>query len=73
MTGPPTGFSHPRCYGQVLGDCSRDISREHWISEAVQKAIAELGKPLISEGMPWLHGVPLSHGINEQSPVPASQ
>lgn len=32
-------FSHPRCYAKSLGDCSQDISREHYISQSVLGAM----------------------------------
>lgn len=47
----PTGFAHERCYLNVTGDCSREISREHYISEAVLK---KLGEIIAISGTHWI-------------------
>jgi hypothetical protein len=49
--GQPTGFSHPRCYLRDTCDCSKQYSREHYISKSVLK---QLGAPLLLSGTPWL-------------------
>jgi hypothetical protein len=38
--GPVTGFSHPRCYAGLTNDCSHQLSREHAISHAVLRELA---------------------------------
>jgi len=50
--GVATGYSHPKCYLHLCNDCSTDISREHYMSEAV---LSQLGKMLSVTGMPWLN------------------
>jgi hypothetical protein len=53
-TSPPgakTGHSNPNCYLRAAGDCSDDISREHYISRDV---LAELGPTITIHGLPWL-------------------
>ena len=50
--GPPTGFSHPSCYLRDTCDCSKQISREHYISKSV---IEQLCAALRVSGTPWLH------------------
>ena len=30
-----TGYSHPGCYAKALNDCSRRLTREHYISKAI--------------------------------------
>lgn len=35
--GPPTGFSHPRCFARPLRDCCDELTREHFVSQAVLK------------------------------------
>jgi hypothetical protein len=46
LTGPVTGYAHLRCFARASNDCDRSITREHWVSHAVQREIAELGRPL---------------------------
>jgi hypothetical protein len=48
---PKTGYSHPRCYLSATGDCDQEISREHYLSEAV---LSEIGPMIDVAGMPWL-------------------
>jgi hypothetical protein len=48
---PVTGFSHSRCYLGGTGDCSDQISREHYISRSV---LQQLGSVLRLNGAPWL-------------------
>src|SRR4051812_16050975 len=50
---PQTGHSHPSCYARSLMDCSKSISREHYVSEGVLKLLAE-EKTLAASGFPWL-------------------
>ena len=59
--GPPTGYSHARCYLRDTFDCSERLSREHYVSEAV---LVQLGKTLRVSGMPWQQpGETLDAGI----------
>lgn len=46
--GAVTGFAHPRCYLAPSANCSRELSREHYITRAL---IARPG--LKVRGMPW--------------------
>ena len=47
-TPPATGYAHPRCYLNRSCDCSRTISREHYISRGL------ISRPgLKVRGMPW--------------------
>ena len=45
-------YGHPQCYAKCLGDCSRSISREHYVSESILNRISTTGGLLVS-GMPW--------------------
>lgn len=47
----PTGISNPRCYASPLCDCSKKISREHYISKVVMDA---LGDVHVVSGASWL-------------------
>jgi hypothetical protein len=49
--GQPNRFSHPRCYLRDTCDCSKEDSREHYMSESV---IKQLGPVIHVSGMPWL-------------------
>jgi hypothetical protein len=37
-----TGYSHPDCYAKALTDCSRDLSREHYVSESILKLLGDV-------------------------------
>jgi hypothetical protein len=50
---PATGFSHPDCYASPLRDCSKNISKEHYISNVVLDILSQNGKLQVS-GFPWL-------------------
>ena len=49
--GSKTGRKNRGCFAASLGDCSRRISREHYITEGVLKLF---GETLSVGGMPWL-------------------
>lgn len=49
---PVTGFSHPDCYLNNLGDCDHSISGEHLISAGVLKVF---GNMLRMTGFPWIN------------------
>lgn len=54
-TTPPghkTGYSHPKCYAGPLNDCSRIISRKHYISQSVLEIFAP--KSLEVSGLKWI-------------------
>lgn len=51
--GPRTGYSHPLCYARGLGDCSHQISREHYTTRNI--LIAMGGSAEVS-GLRWLKG-----------------
>lgn len=36
-----TSFSHPGCYASALNDCSRKLSREHYVSAAVLRLLGD--------------------------------
>lgn len=56
LSDSPTGLSQPGCYGGAAADCSPGLTREHWISAGVQRALSDDRQyPLIS-GAPWLTG-----------------
>jgi hypothetical protein len=61
-TQPPgerTGYSHRQCYAQGLEDCSRDLSREHFISKGVLESVGDV---IEASGFHWQEGatMPLS-------------
>jgi hypothetical protein len=59
---PKTGFSHQRCYLKDTGDCSTQISSEHYMSAAI---LAQLGDAIRISGVRWLpegHSKKLSIG-----------
>lgn len=60
-----TGFANPGCFGRVSRDCAGPLDREHWVSESVQRAIADVGSPITLTGVPWLNGGALSVGTNQ--------
>lgn len=41
--GPKTNYSHPRCYASALCDCSRTISKEHFLSKSVMELWGKAG------------------------------
>jgi hypothetical protein len=45
-----TGRRNRKCYAAAIGDCSKSISREHYITEGVLKLI---GDPITLKGFPW--------------------
>jgi len=49
---PKTGVKNPRCYAGELADCSNKISREHYFSHGVLKAMGENSSVEIA-GLPW--------------------
>ena len=46
---PKTGYSHPRCYARALADCSRKISKEHFLSQAILNQISVGGRVGIAD------------------------
>lgn len=47
------GFQHPRCYARSRADCSRDLSSEHFLSEALLKRIQSAAGGVFVRGFPW--------------------
>lgn len=47
--GPITNYAHPKCYLSPTNDCSKERSREHYISEAILQRFDRLRV----SGMPW--------------------
>jgi len=37
--GPKTDYAHPKCYLGETNDCSRKLSKEHYISKSVLRSI----------------------------------
>lgn len=52
LIGERTGLSHDRCYARSSLDCDSKVTREHWLSAGVLRALA----PLQVSGIPWLKG-----------------
>ncbi|HMI84603.1 MAG TPA: hypothetical protein VK550_10945 [Polyangiaceae bacterium] len=52
--GPKTGKVVPKCYAGALSDCDGELTREHWISEAVLLEVSVDGETFITNaaGMP---------------------
>ncbi len=50
VDGRTTGFSHPKCYAQILNDCCDELTGEHYISKNI---LDQLGSVSIS-GVPWI-------------------
>src|SRR5205809_280987 len=48
-------FSHPKCYASKLNNCSSKISREHFVSHAILRAIGASG-PVLTKGLRWQSG-----------------
>lgn len=51
-----TGYSHPKCFARELGDCSRKISREHFLSKSILELFAS-DNSIPLEGPAWMKGV----------------
>jgi hypothetical protein len=52
-----TGYSHRQCYARGLEDCSRDLSREHYISKGVLESV---GNVIEASGFDWQKGATMS-------------
>lgn len=50
---PQTNYAHPGCYMATTRDCSKKISREHYISLNVLELIQSIGGSKVS-GFPWI-------------------
>lgn len=53
ITGPRTGYSHPRCFGRFSHDCSSKITAEHWLTQDIQRSILREQSQLAISGTPW--------------------
>jgi hypothetical protein len=51
------GISNPGCYARCLGDCSEDLTREHYFSESILEHLNR-NRDLLSRGMPGLGSRP---------------
>jgi hypothetical protein len=49
--GPPTGYSHPRCYLGFTQNCCTKISGEHFVSRGI---LQQIGQSVSITGAPWL-------------------
>jgi hypothetical protein len=50
--GQKTGYAHPNCYARSLQDCSRTISKEHYISRGILELFES--KTMSISGVSWL-------------------
>lgn len=55
LDGPRTGYGNQSCYARSSSDCSRDVTREHWLSADLLKRIADHNTVLV-EGAAWMSG-----------------
>lgn len=56
VTTPPssrTGYSHSKCYAKSLCDCSKTISREHYVSRSLLDLFE--GDLFQASGFSWIH------------------
>ncbi len=68
VTGPRTGYANPDCYGNVSADCSRDTTREHWLSAETLRHIAADGSVVRVGNAAWLGERPYADvGVNSLS------
>ncbi|MFO1041813.1 MAG: hypothetical protein U0941_08510 [Planctomycetaceae bacterium] len=49
---PATGYSHPSCFACGLNDCSRTISREHYVSQSILTLFGN--NNITAAGLPWI-------------------
>jgi hypothetical protein len=47
------GFANPKCYARALGNCCRQMSREHFSTHAMLKRIAEYKKQVLTRNLPF--------------------
>lgn len=52
MSKPGGQFSHPKCYASCLRDCSTKVTREHFVSNGILRAIGA-GGPVLTKGLRW--------------------
>src|ERR1700732_4772589 len=52
MTTQRTGMRNPGCYARALADCCPTLTREHYMTEALLKAVALDGEIEV-EGLAW--------------------
>src|ERR1700754_177890 len=60
---PRTNHSATGCFARALGDCSADITREHFLSAAVLHALSALGG-IDVRGPSWLRGTTKQLSVN---------
>jgi hypothetical protein len=51
---PKTNHQQPGCYLGATGDCSADLSGEHYISRTILEQIEQMGDGIAIKGMRWL-------------------
>jgi hypothetical protein len=51
-----TAFSHPNCYAGQLGDCSPQISKEHYVSDGVLRAVAQGNSEVLVRNLAFQRG-----------------
>ena len=58
-------YHHPNCYGQKIGSCSQKLSREHYVSDKVLRAISQAENKVRVSGLKFLpSGVEKEIGIS---------
>jgi hypothetical protein len=63
--GAITGYAHPNCYLACTANCSAGISREHYISKALLKA---MNQEIVQIGLPWeAPGAAVNYGLNSMT------
>jgi hypothetical protein len=69
LTGPRTGYANPSCYAKSANDCSKDLTREHWLSADLLKAISHDDKLVAVTGAAWQgpQAKQKSYGVNALS------
>lgn len=63
--GKKTGYKNLKCYAALLGDCSEDLSQEHYISHGLLKHLSRSGNVEIS-GFSW-------QGVDELKSLPTKK
>jgi len=53
LNGPRTNYANPGCYARASNDCDEQLTREHFITDDVLRAISADGKVVVVEGAAW--------------------
>lgn len=68
IDGPRTNYANPQCYARSSTDCSKQITREHWLTAGVLDHIAADGRAVLVSGAAWLGaGSEATVGVNSLS------